>query len=204
MVISLEEPPVSRSNFFRIIQALDRSPSVSYILDAQQRFLYCNPAWDKFASSNGAPELTGETVVGFRLFDAIPDALKDFYSHAFETVISAERVWEQSYECSSPDFFRKYRMRIHPMKSRSWFLVTNRLIIERGHQDARKPDHKKYVQDTGLITMCIHCRCANRVDSPAQWDFVPEYLQLQGKDSLILSHGFCAVCQTYYYPELAA
>src|SRR5215469_11900865 len=83
MVNSLEEPPVSRSIFFRIIQALERSPSVSYILDAQQRFLYCNPAWDKFASSNGAPELTGETMVGFRLFDAIPDALKDFYSHAF-------------------------------------------------------------------------------------------------------------------------
>lgn len=187
-----------RSHLFRIIQALEKSSTVSYVLDSQCVFLYCNPAWDRFAKSNEAPGLRGEVVIGSDLFDVIPTALSKFYAETFQKVRTRQQVWEHSYECSSPDLFRKYRMRIHFLTRRNWFLVTNPLIFQRKHRNPARPDPKKYVSSTGLITMCAHCRCANRVDNPDQWDFVPEYLQFKGQDSLQLSHGFCPTCYAYF------
>jgi hypothetical protein len=79
-----------------------------------------------FAKANGAPELAGDSVIGSGLFSAIPDVLRRYYMEAFLSVRRDEGAWEQSYECSSPGAFRKYRMRIHFMKGReSGFLSPN-------------------------------------------------------------------------------
>ena len=187
-----------RSRLCRIIQALDRSPAVSYILDSGHRIIHSNPAWDSFAVMNGAPRLCGENVVGLNIFDVIPDVLKSFYLGAFARALE-EGVWEVSYECSSPDLFRKYRMRVHALKNRSWLLVTNPLIYESAHRNVARADSSLYLQPDGLITMCAHCRCSRRVDLPDQWDFVPDYFQLKGQASLIVSHGFCPICHAYFY-----
>jgi hypothetical protein len=72
----------------RIMQALQRSTAVSYILDSEFRIMYCNPAWNRFARSNGAPQLTSEAVVGSDLFDVIPADLRGLYSDAFLKVLS--------------------------------------------------------------------------------------------------------------------
>jgi hypothetical protein len=105
------------------------------------------------------------------------------------------------YQCSSPTQFRKYRMRIYPVKRRHWFLVTNSLVIEREHRKVYEPDADEYFS-RGIVMMCAHCRCVQRVESPEQWDFVPEYLELQGPYAVNLSHGLCPICQSYFYPDL--
>lgn len=179
---------------------LERNPAVSYILDSGYRFVHCNPAWDNFATMNGAPRLTGESVIGSSIFEAIPDVLKNFYSEAF-TRARRRGLWEVSYECSSPDQFRKYRMRVHALKNRAWLLVTNPLVYESAHRNVAVADSKLYLQANGLVLMCSHCRCSQRVNLPDQWDFVPDYLRLEGQASLIVSHGFCPVCYAYFYPS---
>jgi hypothetical protein len=194
------ESKTKPTSFFRIIQALEKSPTVSYVLNSDHKFIYCNPAWDRFARVNGAPSLRGDSVVGSDFFTAIPDPLRRFFAEAFDKARGTRNGWECSYECSSPGLFRKYRMRIHFMENRDWFLITNPLIFERPHRNMVKADSKKYVQDNGLIMMCVHCRCSNRVDIPNQWDFVPEYIHLTGKASLQISHGFCPICHAYFYP----
>jgi hypothetical protein len=146
---------------------------------------------------NGAPRLTGENVVGSNIFEVIPDVLKDFYSEAFAQALKLG-VWEVSYECSGPDLFRKYRMRVHALKNRAWLMVTNPLIYESPHRKSVQPDGNLYVQPSGLIMMCAHCRCSQRVDLPDRWDFVPDYLRLSGQASLIVSHGFCPICYAYF------
>lgn len=201
MNASEEQRAISpRSRSFRTIQALEGSPAVSYILDSSHRIIHCNPAWDKFANKNSAPQLTAEQVIGLDIFKVIPDVLKNFYCDALARALR-QGVWEVSYECSSPDLFRKYRMRVHDLKERSWLLVTNSLISEGPHRRMAKPRSNLYVQANGLITMCAHCRCSQRVDSPEQWDFVPDYLRLKGQASLILSHGFCPICHAYFYSQ---
>jgi len=71
-----------------VIQAIERSEAVSYILDSQYRIMYCNPAWNRFAIANGAPQLANEAVVGSDLFAAIPEVLRASYSAAFRYVVS--------------------------------------------------------------------------------------------------------------------
>lgn len=191
---------IVRDHLSRITQALGRSAATSYILDSQYRFIYCNPAWDHFARSNGVSQLTGEAVVGSDLFAAIPEVLRAVYSAAFQEVRSTGLVWEQSYECSSPTVFRMFRMRIQLLRPQNWFLVTNRLVFERSHPKVAEPDPNTYVDSDGLITICAHCRCSRRVDSPDQWDFVPEHLQLRGESAMKVSHGLCPICRAYFYP----
>ena len=90
-------------------------------------------------------------------------------------------------------------MRIHFLKNRRWFLVTNALVVERPHQKV-EPSARMVYFDRGVITMCAHCRCVRQVGSPGGWDFVPDYLQLKGLDLLKISHGLFPVCQAYFYP----
>jgi hypothetical protein len=181
----------------RVMLALQRSPVVSYVLDSEFRVMYCNPAWNRFARLNGAPQLATKIVVGSDLFDSIPEILRAAYSDAFQQVLSTGKVWEKTYECSSPTLFRIFRMRIHLLKARDWFVVTNALVVERPHSGMATNDPDRYVDRNGLITMCAHCRCSRRVDSPDHWDFVPEYLQ--PLESVRVSHGLCAVCRAYFY-----
>ena len=181
----------------RIMSALQRSPAVSYILDSQLRILYCNPAWNHFATSNGAPQLTGDAVIGFDLFDAIPEDLRGLYSDAFQQVLGTGRVWESSYQCSSPTVFRIFRMRIHLLKPQNWLIVTNPLLVERPHTKTAPADANTYVNADGIITACAHCRCSRRLDNPDHWDFVPEYLRPESP--LKVSHGLCPVCRAYFY-----
>ncbi|HZP62345.1 MAG TPA: PAS domain-containing protein [Terriglobales bacterium] len=179
------------------MHALQRSRTVSYILDSQLRILYCNPAWDDFAKANGAPQLTSDAAVGFDLFDAIPGDLRSLYSHAFRQVWNSGEVWESWYHCSSPTVFRIFRMRIHLLKPQNWYVVTNPLVVERPHTQTALANAATYVNVNGFVTVCSHCRCSRRVDDPGQWDFVPEYLT---KTSVRLSHGLCPVCKAYFYP----
>ena len=190
---------VEPGHLSRIMRALDRSPAVSYIVDARFRIMYCNPAWNLFATSNDGPRLTAESVLGSDLFDAIPDALQPAYSDAFRQVLRTGLVWEQSYECSSPTLFRTYRMRIHLLRPQAWFVVTNTLLVERPHAATTTTDANTYVDSNGLVTVCAHCRCSKRVNNPDQWDFVPEYLKLRPDSAPRASHGLCPVCRTYFY-----
>ena len=182
-----------------IMQALQRSAALSYILDSQLRLMYCNPAWNRFARLNGAPQLTSKAVVGCDLLDALPDSLKALYFDAFRQVLNAGRIWEQSYECSSPTSSRKFRMRIHLLKPQDWFVVTNTLIVERSLRGTATTDPNPYVDANGLVTICAHCRCSLRVLSRDQWDFVTEYISPPRESAVRVSHGLCPVCRAYFY-----
>jgi hypothetical protein len=186
-----------RDHLSRIMQTLERSPLVSYLLDSQFRIMYCNRAWNDFASSNGAPQLTNDAVVGLDLFDVIPEDLRGLYSDAFRQVLKTGRVWDSTYQCSSPAVFRIFRMRIHLLKPQNWYIVTNSLMVERAHAKTSTADQNRYVNAHGLVTACAHCRCSRRMDNPDQWDFVPEYLR---PESLVkVSHGLCPICRAYFY-----
>ena len=120
----------------RIMQALHRTSAVAYMLNSEFRIMYFNPAWKRFAEANGAPQLTSQSVIGSDLFDVIPEVLRSFYSDAFREVMATGRVWEKSYECSSPTLFRMFRMRIHLVKPPDWFVVTNLLAAERSAHES--------------------------------------------------------------------
>lgn len=184
-----------------IVSAIETSEAVSYILDPELRFAYCNPAWDKFAAENGAPELRADAVEGTELFDCIPGELKPFYSKALRDVLRSGDVWEHIYQCSSPEKFRQFRMRVHPF-SEEWLMVTNPLVVEKAHEHISRESRDAYMTPEGMIVMCAHCRCSRRADNPDRWDFVPAHLGLKPMVALV-SHGLCPSCRVYFYPKTA-
>jgi hypothetical protein len=186
---------------FDTLRSVQESSDVCYLLDEDRRLIYCNPAWDRFASANGAARLTGDSVLGTELFAVIPGALSDAYARAFERVSSTGRVWTKLYQCSSPDSFRRFRMRIHPMKRFGWYLVSNTLVVERTHRSEAEAVDQAYFSG-GILMMCAHCRSVRRAAAPERWDFVPAYLRFKGKDRLKVSHGLCPVCSAHFYPSL--
>ncbi len=182
-----------------ILQALEQSPAIAYIADSEYEIMYCNPAWSRFATANGAPQLAAEAVVGSNLFDVIPAVLTGFYSHAFTQVRSTGQVWEQYLRCSSPASSGLYRMRIHLLKPMDWFAVTNAFVVEQSYANSAIADAIQYLDHDGCIRLCAHCRCARRVDNHRQWDYVPEYLRLRADSAINVTQGLCPLCRAYFY-----
>jgi hypothetical protein len=181
-----------------IIRTVDQSPLVSYAVDANLCLMYCNPAWNRFAADNGAPELVGAGALGTDLRRVMGEDLRPFYLHAFEWTAQSGEVWECLYECSSPQAFRKFQMRIHPLRPAGWSLITNAPVIERPHTGAVTTGLTNYTNSDAQIALCSHCRGSRRTDGLEQWDFVPAHLE-RTLDNI--SHTLCPLCRAYFYPE---
>ena len=75
-----------------------------------------------------------------------------------------------------------------------------RFVLEM--RDANIPSiERKYLPNKGWrqVTTGECSRCSRRVDSPDQWDFVPEYVQPRLGSAVKVSHGLCPVCRAYFY-----
>ena len=181
------------------VRSLELNPSVIYILDPGLRISYCNPAWNTFARQNGGKDLERELVVGKRCLDAVPDALREFYESEFMTAIQTQKPWEHDYECSSPEKYRFFHMRVLPLSS-GHLLVENSLFTERPHEAggiSSGVDHSRYIDQNEFITMCANCRRVMAWNSEGKtWDWVPAYLI---STPVPLSHGLCPTCLAYYY-----
>jgi hypothetical protein len=189
---------MSRPTLTDLLPALKPSPIISYVVDVNLILQYCNPAWDRFASENAAPELVGETALGLDLLTVVADDLRPFYLRGFEQAQQSGDVWECLYECSSPQLFRKFHMRVHPILPEGWALVTNTLVIERPHTRASTESLQTYINSDAQIKMCCHCRGSRRADQPEQWDFVPALLD---RSITNISHGLCPICLAYFFPK---
>ncbi len=196
---NISEP--SRPTLAELFETLEPSPIVSYVVDGNLTVQYCNRAWDRFALENGAPELTGKATVGLDLRRVVADDLLPFYVRGFEHAEQQGTVWECAYECSSPELFRKFQMRIHPLRPAGWSLVTNTLVIERHRTEVMTGGLGSldgYVNLHDQITMCCHCRNSRRANQPEHWDFVPALLDRNIKN---ISHSLCPICLDYFYPK---
>ncbi len=177
--------------------ALEETADVSFVLDSNLCLVYRNPAWDRFASENDAPELASEAVIGTDLQRVIGRDLVPFYRAAFQKVQQERVAWNCLYECSSRQVFRKFRMQIHPLAP-SGYLVRNNLLVEHPHVEVALADNATYVHADSFIKVCMHCRCSRRANDPHRWDFVPAYLE---RGLANVSHSLCAMCLDYFYPK---
>jgi len=171
---------------------------VSYIVDANLQIKYCNAAWDRFAQQNDAPELVRDRMLGLDLRTVLGDDLRPYYLRAFAEAEKSGKVWECLYECSSPDRFRKFHMRLHPLQPQGCFLITNALVIEAPHSEAVAADPNEYLTSNSAIAMCCHCRRSRSALSLDRWDFVPAHVK-RGFHNI--SHSLCPLCLEYFYPR---
>jgi hypothetical protein len=198
---TLRQPPFMQTiNLTR--KNLEDDPSVIYFLNPRLRITYCNLAWDRFASQNGGQDLAREVVVGRPVMDAVPAPLKPFYNDAYDRVLSSQKPWEYTYECSSATTYRSFRMSIFPDPDNSGLMIVNSLTVERPHGSEREPSNLTDVyttKDHGITTMCCHCRRTRKIDQKEVWDWVPGFVE---RPPRLVSHGICPVCRIVFYPGL--
>jgi len=180
--------------------AVDADPSVVFALDSSLHIIYCNPAWDRFASENGGRELQKPAPLGHSVLDFITGALRPFYECAYRRVLEGGAPWEHLYECSSASVYRAFALRVLPMKQSAGLLAINSLRVERAHD---RPSFagldEVYRQSNGVIVMCSHCRrTRRRLGDREAWDWVSDYV---ARRPLQVSHGLCETCLEYYYPK---
>lgn len=186
-----------------MVPLLESDPAVIYGLEPDFRIFYCNPAWDRFAAKNGGRNVDSEAARGVSVLDVTPEALRSFYEDAYLTVQLQRKPWEHDFECSSPEMYRAFRMRVFPLRA-SALLVENSLLIERLHgadREAVAANAAQYVDENGILTMCCHCRRTRRLASEKPfetWDWVPEFI-VNAPGSV--SHGLCRMCYAYFYPR---
>ena len=195
MACSSESPAPGLRGLFK---ALEESALVSYVVDANLQIKYCNAAWDQFAQQNDAPELVGNSMLGLDLRTVLCDDLRPYYLKAFAEAAKSGKVWETLYECSSPNLFRKFHMRLHPLQQQGWFLITNALVIEAPHSATAATNANEYQAADSSVAMCCHCRRSRSVLFPDRWDFVPAHVK---RGFYNISHSLCPLCLEYFYPR---
>jgi len=145
------------------LSVLEKDPAIIYILGPDLRIVYCNCAWEKFADENHGEGLSRLEVLGTAFLSSIAEPLRDFYVNAFAETHRTGR-WEHDFECSSPDIFRLFHMRVLRLPALH-LLVENSLRIEQPHQreSTAQSELTSYVNKYGILTMCCHCRRTRRI-----------------------------------------
>ncbi len=175
-------------------EVLDANRAVIYILDADLKIVYCNPAWDAFALANGGERCTAARVLGTALLPRLIPEFQTFYSNVLGACRAESRVIAFDYECSSAEIYRTFQMQIFPFKTWDGVMVMNSLRVEKPAEAGLKQPRDNYVNERGMTILCSHCRRAKTANGD-RWDWVPDLLE----PSPTVSHGLCLVCRDYFY-----
>jgi hypothetical protein len=187
------------------LDEIDLHPDTVYGIWADGTLAYFNPAWLRFAAENdGEPAISRDWGLGRRVSEAIPPELRSFYQEFFESSFDesgeSTRPASFEYECSSAGIYRRFAMIVYGLRNRRGYLVVNSLVVERPHdQNERRPcppQSDAYVDTTGVVHQCAHCRRVQHLHIKDRWDWVPAWVEKIPAGS---SHTLCRFCFNYYY-----
>jgi hypothetical protein len=181
---------------------IQSSPAVIYGLWPDLCLAYLNDGWFRFAAENGGePLISRDWPVGRSIIEALPPLLKTFYADGFRACMEARQPWHHTYECSSAQLLRWFRMTAFPLESRRGLLVIHSLVVELTASAGNRTPHRAIEADyrnaDELIRQCAYCRRVQRRCDGA-WDWVPEWVQAI---PLRTSHGICRPCREFHLAE---
>ena len=180
-----------------ITETADWNVDVIFLLDAELRFVDCNPGWDSFAANNGGYGILRHEIQGRSILDYMPDILRTFYVHRYWLAKRSEQPTALDYDCSSPEKIRLFRMTMTPLAD--GLLVVNRLRLEEACPAAPPLTEERrllYAAPHGVVTMCANCRKSRRRDDATLWEWVPDFLRSR---AVPVSHGLCPRCVSLLY-----
>lgn len=176
---------------------LEEHKGVIYGLWPDLRLAYVNPAWYRFATSNGGePALATRWKLGVSILDAFAPVLRSYYEAAYRRCQDSGKRWEHEYECSSPDRYRRFRQIVYPLKQ-GGLLVVNALLVEEPHnRPAERPHEQVYRDAKGWLHQCVYCRRVSHQQIVHRWDWVPAWVaQIPAQTS----HTYCPTCYGHYF-----
>jgi hypothetical protein len=171
-----------------------------YRIDARDRITFVSPAWIAFALNNGAPELTGERVLGKSLWGFVADKeTRHLYGLLFKKVRRDRRVITLPFNCDSPMLRRYMELAISALPDGA-IALAGHLLREESRKPARLLDPMAERSES-FLRMCSWCK---RVDAGANdWIEVEDAIRrLTLFSSSVLpqlTHGICPTCRSLFF-----
>jgi hypothetical protein len=172
------------------------TPPVEMIVDADDRIVACGLGWDDFAQANGAPTLTGTTLIGTPVLDAITGKVTRAFTQA---LLARVRVNGQPlaipYRCDTPTQRRFMRMELAPLQGggvrlRHWLVRSEplgRLVrMETSRQRGRETR--------------IRCSLCNLIKQGDDWlepSELASCLGLSPDTPISVTYGICPACARF-------
>ena len=181
------------------LDTLENDTSCIYGLTRELTLNYMNPAWFKFANDNdGTSVIDARFGVGTPITAAFCEPLRSHYSAIYHGLLRTGQVWQHDFECSSERLYRMYHQTVYPLRNLSGLLVVNSLRIEQAHA-TRGALADAYLEPSGLMTACVHCKRVHRKLGAQTWDSVPSWKERMPAN---LSHSLCPICFDYFYKHM--
>jgi hypothetical protein len=162
------------------------------LLDRDNRIIYCNPSWDRFALANGGQQATFEHVNGLNVLAVCADNLQGFYRQMLNQCRTTRLTISHGYACPTSAFTRTAKMTVRPHGN--YVSVQHTVLSETKHPDTPRVFDDQYITK-GLIRMCANCRRTfNHVTS--SWEWIPQLLVSVPANA---THGLCKPCTVFYF-----
>ncbi|MGA7123905.1 MAG: hypothetical protein WBY94_27630 [Polyangiaceae bacterium] len=177
------------------VEALESCDFTIVAIDRACRIRWVNPAWHRFAVANGAPDVQQRYGNGSFYLQGVTPPLRSFFETGFAVALARREIFEQIYECSSPQIFRQFFLRALPLGSEGLLLEHSR-VVEHPHCGVPSDlPPASYARTDGTILQCSNCRRVRRAEG-ASWDWVPAWTKAPPPYT---SHGLCAACSAFYW-----
>jgi len=162
--------------------------------------------WNNFAKSNGAPELTDQSVIGRSLFEFIAgEDVKSQLHHVMSEVAKSDRrTWVMPLNCDSPSHVRNFRQSVTQVVSQG---KCSGLLFQTIELDSRqRPPVNLFDLETmmrrvtdradfPMIKICGWCqKVQNTFADGVEWLDGETYYAKGGSSRVQITHGVCPPC----------
>ena len=173
--------------------ALDALDASMAALDERGKILWVNEGWRRFALANGG-DLELERFPTY--LDGIAGPLRDHFQQVLASAMASGDVFQQDYQCSTPDTLRDFRMRVLPFPP-SGLLVEHTPIATLPPPVGEPPIEVVFLDEHQQIRQCSNCRRVRRPtsDGTEVWAWVRTWV---ARSHPRTSHGLCTPCMGYY------
>jgi hypothetical protein len=179
--------------------------SMSYVLGPDDRIAAVDQAWNTFAASQGAGDLTGAQIVGKPLRACIADSnTHEIYALLFGAARKLQRSVAVPFRCDSPGLRRFMTLRADPLPDGSLRISTTLVRAEERPPVALLSPTAP--RSDGVLKICGWCK---RIPlSSGAWVEVEIALQelglLEASEMPRLTHGVCPACAASLQAEIDA
>ncbi len=172
------------------------SPPIVYQVDADDRIVYVNDAWDAFAHQNDGAVVTAVRVVGRPVWDFISDlTTRAIYRQIFKRIRAGNEM-RFDYRCDSPSYRRAMEMQISRPNDDGHVEFRSVTIAEEHRQ---LPPEARWLIPSGIESpMQRVCGWCNRFDVAGAWmeieEALPQLRLMEHPNPPKVTHGICESC----------
>ncbi len=168
------------------------SGDIVYRINGQDRIVFVNEEWDRFAQANDGETVLAARVLQRPLWDFISDVTtQEIYRQILQRVRSGRPV-RFTFRCDAPQFRRTLRMDIYPGEGNTVEFRTHTLSEE--HRQSVRFEVTR-CGSGDLLRMCSWCK---KVYTEGSWEEIEvaiERLQIFRRPCPpLITHGICESC----------